>query len=201
MPLYFFHLAFGDRISPDEEGVELPSRAAASREAIAVARDLSDPALGGDPRRWAGWFLEVADERGTVLRTPIGYPALEVAGKDPVRWKEEKPAAEQGRPVAQRDQPKARLHSAHHDEALAAVAGQIREQTSRAIQLLERSRQLRYELSCAFRTSESARLRANQLVAGARGLDVAPEVAAARHSGAKPPERARPRLVLLPGGR
>ena len=60
-----------------------------------------------------------------------------------------KPAAEQGRPVAQRDQPKARLHSAHHDEALAAVAGQIREQTSRAIQLLERSRQLRYELSCA----------------------------------------------------
>ena len=115
MPLYFFHLAFGDRISPDEEGVELPSRAAASREAIAVARDLSDPALGGDPRRWAGWFLEVADERGTVLRTPIGYPALEVAGKDPVRWKEEKPAAEQGRPVAQRDQPKARLHSAHHD--------------------------------------------------------------------------------------
>ena len=201
MPLYFFHLAFGDRISPDEEGVELPSRAAASREAIAVARDLSDPALGGDPRRWAGWFLEVADERGTVLRTPIGYPALEVAGKDPVRWKEEKPAAEQGRPVAQRDQPKARLHSAHHDEALAAVAGQIREQTSRAIQLLERSRQLRYELSCAFRTSESARLRANQLVAGARGLDVAPEVAAVRHSAAKPTERGRPRLVLLPGGR
>ena len=122
----------------------------------------------------------MADERGTVLRTPIGYPALEVAGKDPVRWKEEKPAAEQGRPVAQRDQPKARLHSAHHDEALAAVAGQIREQTSRAIQLLERSRQLRYELSCAFRTSESARLRANQLVAGARARPSASGAAAGR---------------------
>jgi Domain of unknown function (DUF6894) len=187
MPLYFFHLAFGDRISPDEEGVELPSRAAASREAIAVARDLSEPGNGGDPRRWAGWFLEVADERGTVLRTPIGYPALEVAGNDPARWEKEKPADEQGRPVAQPDQPKA-PRSAHHDDALAAVAWQIREQTSRAMQLLERSRQLRYELSCAFRASESARLRADQLVAGARGLDVAPEAVA-------------PRLVLLPGGR
>lgn len=200
MPLYFFHLAFGDRISPDEEGVELPSRAAASREAIAVARDLSEPGNGGDPRRWAGWFLEVADERGTVLRTPIGYPALEVAGKNPARWEEEKPAAELGRPVAQPDQPKA-PRSAHHDDALAAVARQIQKQTSRAMQLLERSRQLQYELSCAFRTSESARLRANQLVAGARGLDVAPEVAAVRHSAAKPTERGRPRLVLLPGGR
>jgi hypothetical protein len=200
MPLYFFHLAFGDRISPDEEGVELPSRAAASREAIAVARDLSEPGNGGDPRRWAGWFLEVADERGTVLRTPIGYPALEVAGNDPARWEKEKPADEQGRPVAQPDQPKA-PRSAHHDDALAAVAWQIREQTSRAMQLLERSRQLRYELSCAFRASESARLRADQLVAGARGLDVAPEAVAARHSAAKPAERARPRLVLLPGGR
>jgi hypothetical protein len=201
MPLYFFHLAFGDRISPDEEGVELPSRAAASREAIAVARDLSEPGDGGDPRRWAGWFLEVADERGTVLRTPIGYPALEVAGKDLARWEEEKPAAEQGQPVAQPDQPKAGPRSVHHDETLAAVARQIREQTSRAMQLLERSRQLRYELSCAFRTSERARLRANQLVAGARGLDVASEAVAARHSAAKPAERARPHLVLLPGGR
>ena len=43
-------------------------------------------------------FLEVADERGTVLRTPIGYPALEVAGKDPVRWKEEsQPLSRAGR--------------------------------------------------------------------------------------------------------
>ncbi len=94
MPLYFFHLAFGDRISPDEEGVELPSRAAACARLLPSHATSPTPALGGDPRRWAGWFLEVADERGTVLRTPIGYPALELAGKEPVRWQEEKPAAE-----------------------------------------------------------------------------------------------------------
>jgi hypothetical protein len=28
MPLYFFHLSFGDRRLPDEEGVELPNRSA-----------------------------------------------------------------------------------------------------------------------------------------------------------------------------
>jgi hypothetical protein len=39
MPLYFFHLSFGDRTVPDEEGVELPSRSAAREEALAVVRD------------------------------------------------------------------------------------------------------------------------------------------------------------------
>ena len=28
MPLYFFHLSFGDRTVPDDEGVELPNRPA-----------------------------------------------------------------------------------------------------------------------------------------------------------------------------
>ena len=60
MSLYFFHLTFGDRISLDEEGVELPSRCAACEEAMAVVSELSDPALGGNPRRWASWFLQVA---------------------------------------------------------------------------------------------------------------------------------------------
>jgi hypothetical protein len=38
MPLYFFHLSFGHRIVPDEEGVELPNRSAAREEALAVIR-------------------------------------------------------------------------------------------------------------------------------------------------------------------
>src|SRR5215475_8774166 len=42
MPLYFFHLNFGDRILPDDEGVELPNRSAAREEALAAVRDLSD---------------------------------------------------------------------------------------------------------------------------------------------------------------
>src|SRR5262245_16724730 len=69
MPLYFFHLSFGDRSLPDDEGVELPNRSAAREEALAAVRDLSDPAVGGNPRRWASWFLQVAGER--LLRSPI----------------------------------------------------------------------------------------------------------------------------------
>ena len=82
MPLYFFHLSFGDRILPDDEGLELPNRSAAREEALAAVRDLSDPAVGGNPRRWASWFLQVADEQGGFFRTPIGHPALEIVAPD-----------------------------------------------------------------------------------------------------------------------
>jgi len=77
MPLYFFHLNFGHRVLPDEEGVELPNRSAAREEALAVVRDLADPKIGGNTRRWASWFLQVADDEGQFFRTPIGHPALE----------------------------------------------------------------------------------------------------------------------------
>jgi hypothetical protein len=53
MPLYFFHLSFGHRIVPDEEGVELPNRSAARAEALAVIRDLSNPEVPGNPKGWA----------------------------------------------------------------------------------------------------------------------------------------------------
>src|SRR5262245_59906854 len=71
---YFFHLSFGDRLLPDEEGIELTSRAAARREALAVVRDLSSRVAD----RWAGWFLQVADQHGQFLSLPIGHPALEL---------------------------------------------------------------------------------------------------------------------------
>jgi len=57
MPRYFFHLSFGQRVVPDEEGVELPNRSAARDEARAVVRDLVNPEIGGNSRRWASWFL------------------------------------------------------------------------------------------------------------------------------------------------
>src|SRR5947208_4550855 len=79
MPHYFFHLAFGDRLVPDEEGVELAGRSEARGEAQAVIRELSAARSVGNPRRWAGWFLQVADEKGQFLRVPIGHPALEIA--------------------------------------------------------------------------------------------------------------------------
>src|SRR5215813_11605581 len=82
MPRYFFLLSFGNRVHADEEGVELPNRAAARDEAVAVVRDLAKPDAEGGPRRWAGWFLEVADESASFFRTAIGHPALEVVRSD-----------------------------------------------------------------------------------------------------------------------
>jgi hypothetical protein len=55
-----------------------------------VIRELSDPGVGGSPRRYAGWFLHVADEEGAFLRAPIGHPALELVTMDqqrPPRWR------------------------------------------------------------------------------------------------------------------
>src|SRR5262245_10223123 len=78
MPRYFFHLSFGDRLLPDDEGVELPSRGAARLEAQAVVRELSSSVAN----RWASWFLRVGDRRGQFLSLPIGHPALELVSND-----------------------------------------------------------------------------------------------------------------------
>ena len=60
MPRYFFHLRFGRRFLPDDEGIELRNRTAARDEALAVVRDLTNPKIKGGRQRWASWFLEVA---------------------------------------------------------------------------------------------------------------------------------------------
>jgi hypothetical protein len=78
MPRYFFNLSFGQRVVRDDEGVDLPNRSAARDEALGVIRDLANPKIGGNSRRWASWFLEVADDGGRFFRTPIGHPALEI---------------------------------------------------------------------------------------------------------------------------
>src|SRR5262249_49224990 len=52
---------------------------AARTEALAAIRELSDARTGGNSRRWAGWFLQLADEQGQFFRAPIGHPALELA--------------------------------------------------------------------------------------------------------------------------
>jgi uncharacterized protein DUF6894 len=101
MPRYFFHLSFGQRVVPDEEGVELPNRSAARHEALAAMRDLANAKIGGDARRWASWFLEVADSEGQFFRRPIGHPALELVTENLLERR-----AEQGFPppeVAGRD--------------------------------------------------------------------------------------------------
>jgi hypothetical protein len=175
MPLYFFHLTFGDRVALDEEGVELPNRSAACAEARAVVRDLSDPTTGGNPRRWASWFLLVADSRGAFLRAGLGHPALQVVSKDPGG-----PGLRVG----------SHLPLAGTTAAMAEEHAALRHRT---VQLLERNRQLRSELSAGFQECAQSRSRALQLVSSARLVE-------GHRGAAKPARRSPPELVLLPGG-
>lgn len=191
MPLYFFHLSFGDRTVPDDEGVELADRSAARAEALAVIRDLGNPEVAGNPRRWASWFLQVADEAGEFLRMPIGHPALEVVTPDG-REREAEPSEE--RPT----RPAATVATRHgrRSAALVQQMSAVRKQTN---ELLQRNQQLRGELSAVCLASASIRVRASRVVSLAR-LAGAPagDIEAYRIAN-KPPRRSAPHLVLLPG--
>jgi hypothetical protein len=159
MPRYFFHLTFGRRTVPDEEGVELPNRTAAREEALAVVRDLANPELRGNPRRWASWFLEVADATGGFFRTPIGHPALEVVSPQTNTRRAEEPESKPLWPT-----PVAPLsHSGS-----AEIVRQIAARREIMVQLLKYNEQLRRELSSICLASEGIRLRANRLVSLAR---------------------------------
>lgn len=62
MPRYFFHV-HGDVIALDEEGVELPSLAAASLQAIRGARDLVAEQVKHGHFVLSYW-IDVVDEQG-----------------------------------------------------------------------------------------------------------------------------------------
>ena len=189
MPLYFFHLCFGDRTVPDDEGVELPDRSAARAEALAVIQDLSNPEVAGNPRRWASWFLQVADEGGEVLRVPIGHPALEVVTPDG-RQAEAEPSAETPTRPATTVAARGGRRSAMLVQQMSAVR-------KRTEQLLQRNQQLRQELSSLCLASASIRVRASRVVSLARLASPAGETEVYR--AANKPRRAYPHLVLLPG--
>lgn len=164
MPRYFFHLSFGQRVVPDEEGVELPSRAAARNEALAVVRDLANPEIGGNARRWARWFLDVSDEQGRFFRTPIGYPALQVVTPDPTECRAE---PREPRPMEQAatafigDVVVARARTAE-------IVRQMSTRQSRTAQLLKANDQLRRELLSLCRACEAIGISTRRLVALAR---------------------------------
>src|SRR5215469_1843798 len=161
MPLYFFHLNFRHRVLPDEEGVELPNRPAAREEALPVVRDLPDPTIGCNTRRWVSWFLQVADDEGQFFRTPLGHPALEIVVPDAPELQTQEPKAQQRRPA--RAAP-----SLPDGSRPAALVRELLARQQHAAQLLERNRQLRQELSSVFLISERMRVRARQLVAQSR---------------------------------
>ena len=174
MPLYYFHLSFGDRTVTDDEGVELPNRAAAREEALAVIRDLSNPEVAGNPRRWASWFLQVADEEGEFLRMPIGHPALEVVTPDG-RQAEGEPS-EDPTPFA--------ATVTTRSAVLVQQMSAVRKHTE---QLLQHNQQLRQELSSLCLASLA------RLASPADDVEV-------HRVATKPPHPTRPHLVLLQGG-
>src|SRR5215510_402022 len=188
MPLYFFHLSFGDRTVPDDEGVELPNRSAARAEALAVIRDLSNPEVAGNPRRWASWFLQVADEGGEVLRMPIGHPALEVV--TPNGRQAEAEPSEETRPAV--------TVATRQGRRSAALVQQMSAVRKRTEQLLQRNQQLRQELSSLCLASASIRVRASRVVSLARLASPADEIEVYRAAN-KPARPPHPHLVLLPG--
>jgi hypothetical protein len=155
MPRYFFHLSFGQRLVPDEEGVELPNRSAAREEALAVVRELANPEVGGSAKRWASWFLQVADDEGQFFRTPVGYPALEIV----TAHGQELDVEERGI----RPNPAARLaRQGAAPKTRRALVQQIWMIRQRTAQLMEDNRRLREELSSLYLASEKIRLRARR---------------------------------------
>jgi hypothetical protein len=189
MARYFFHLSFGDRVLPDEEGVELSSRAAARREARAVVRDLSDSVAG----RWAGWFLRVADRHGQFLSLPIGHPALEVVSDGAVQRRSTTGGRKDGEELVGRGQAGS-LHA--RAAALFEQALALRECTA---QLLDRNRQLRSQLSSEFLLNQAVGDRARQLISHARRVTSSePQIPRTAAQRARP---GSPHLVLLPGGK
>lgn len=161
MPRYFFHLSFGQRLVADEEGVELPNRSAARDEALAVVRELANPEVGGNARRWASWFLQVVDDEGQFFRTPIGYPALEIVNGQDSDVEERRirpnPAARLARQSAG---PRIR-------RALVQQIWAIRQHTA---QLMADNRRLREELSSLYLASENIRLHARRTLALAQRM-------------------------------
>ena len=190
MPLYFFHLSFGDRTVPGDEGVELPNRSAAHAEALAVIRDLADPEVAGNPRRWASWFLQVVDEEGEVLRMPIGHPALEVVTPDG-RQAEAEPSEEKPTRPATTVAARGGRRSAMLVQQMSAVR-------KRTEQLLQRNQQLRQELSSLCLASASIRVRASRVVSLARLAGAPAGDIEAYRTANQPPRRSPPHLVLVP---
>jgi hypothetical protein len=160
MPHYFFHLSFGDRVLPDEEGVELSSRAAARREALAVVRELS----GSVANRWAGWFLRVVDQEGQFLSLPMGHPALELVSDGVPQRGSTAGDGKHG------EGPSGRGQAGSLHERAAAVFEQASTVRERTASLLERNQQLRSELSSKLRLNRAVRDRVRQLVSHARSV-------------------------------
>jgi len=172
MPRFFFNLRFGQRFLPDEEGIELRNRTAARDEALAVVSELANSKIDGNRRRWAGWFLEVADKSGGFFRTHLGHPALELVTSD--RHAPGGAEPELG-PVPTES---AHPEEAHAGRRTAEITRQREALHQRRAQLLKENHQLRNELLSLRLVTDALLLRTRRVVSLARGAAVAPLLAA-----------------------
>src|SRR5262245_26430586 len=160
MPRYFFHLRFGRRFLPDDEGIELRNRTAARDEALAVVRDLTNKV---GRQRWASWFLEVADDRSGFFRTPIGHPALEIVTPD-------RHAPDGAEPELRPVRAASTLpEEAHAGRRMAEIVGQRAAPHHWSAQLLRENHQLQSELLSLRLDTEALLVRTQRLVSLARG--------------------------------
>ncbi len=71
MARFYFRLTDGNQVLNNHEGIDLPGRAAARENAVALARDLRLGAVMPG-FQWGGWFVTVVDEHGhQVDQVPI----------------------------------------------------------------------------------------------------------------------------------
>jgi hypothetical protein len=68
MGRFYFQLRNGDKLLPDDDGVDLPDFSAAKREAVLAARELLAEAIRSGRQKVPDAFV-IADESGRTLDT------------------------------------------------------------------------------------------------------------------------------------
>jgi hypothetical protein len=180
MPRYFFHLSFGAQACHDDEGVDLPNRAAARAEAFAVLRDLTRGRSEKNARGWVGWFLHVADAKGQFFSLPLGERLLSIASE----------------PVDPKPSPARSL-----DGQLAEVTRSFVKATQNTAHLMQQNRRLREALALELERSTQISSVARDLLSGTRSARLESlGVADLRDAARRRPARSRPQLVVLEGG-
>jgi hypothetical protein len=67
MPRYFFHLRSASKRLQDCQGLMLRGQEGACQEARETVQDFFQPSAGRVAPDWAGWSMEVCDERGRCV--------------------------------------------------------------------------------------------------------------------------------------
>jgi hypothetical protein len=189
MPVYFFHVSFGNRLLPDEEGTELHNRVAAREEAFAVARDLAHRVTGYGRRHWGNWSLVVADAEGPFLRIPIAPEGPAVVTPGVVASTTEQFTPSGTLPA---------VSSVRLGSRIAVLMQQVLVRKQATLRLMEKQRMLRDQLSGQLALSQQVRGQVDHALARARrvGSAFAAGIAVTHEE-----PSGRPHLTLLPGGK